>query len=218
MLKSGIYKITNPKNRIYIGQSIDIEKRLKNYNNILNSIKQPKLYNSFKKYGIENHKFEIICRCTYNELNNKERYYQELYNVVYDGLNCLLTKTIDKSGKMSVESRLKMSNKLIGNKRALGLKRSEEQKKSMSNSMKGRNAWNKGVKRTDEDLIKMSLNRKGKMLGENNHTSNLILNFETGIYYFGIREASESYDNKYHSMRDRLNGKTNNKTSFRCIK
>ena len=107
-----------------------------------------------------------------------------------------------------------MSSKLIGNKRTLGLKRSDEQKISMSNRMKGKPAWNKGVKRTDEDLIKISLNRKGKMLGENNHTSNLILNFETGIYYFGIREASESYDNNYHSMRDRLNGKIKNKTSF----
>jgi hypothetical protein len=55
------------------------------------------------------------------------------------------------------------------------------------------------------------------MLGENNHTSNLILNFETGIYYFGIREASESYDNNYHSMRDRLNGKIKNKTSFMYV-
>ena len=41
--------------------------------------------------------------------------------------------------------RKKMSSKLIGNKRTLGLKRSDEQKISISNRMKGKTAWNKGV-------------------------------------------------------------------------
>lgn len=214
----GIYKITSPSNKVYIGQSINIDKRFRSYKNLLHCKNQIKLYNSFLKYGVNNHTFEVVEECSVELLNERERYYQDFYNVLNCGLNCLLTKTSDRSGKMSIESRLKMSSKLIGNKRTLGLKRSDEQKISISNRMKGKTAWNKGVKRTDEDLIKMSLNRKGKMLGENNHTSNLILNFETGIYYFGIREASESYDNKYHSMRDRLNGKTNNKTSFKCLK
>ena len=211
---TGIYKITSPSKKIYIGQSVDIEKRFRSYKNLSHCKSQIKLYNSFLKYGVNNHIFEIVEECSIELLNDKERYYQDFYNVLNSGLNCLLTKTNDRSGKMSVESILKMSSKLIGNKRTLGLKRSDEQKISMSNRMKGKPAWNKGVKRTDEDLIKISLNRKGKMLGENNHTSNLILNFETGIYYFGIREASESYDNNYHSMRDRLNGKIKNKTSF----
>lgn len=59
----GIYKITSPNKRIYIGQSIDIERRFATYkrNNPIN--KQPRLYGSFKKYGVENHTFNTQFRC-----------------------------------------------------------------------------------------------------------------------------------------------------------
>jgi group I intron endonuclease len=213
----GIYKITSPSNKVYIGQSIDIERRLNSYLKMNHCKQQVRLYNSFKKYGAENHKFEIIEQCSVVILNDRERHYQEIYNTIDKGLNCLLTRTSDKSGMMSIESRNKMSIKLIGNSRSKGLKRTQEQKDLISNRMKGNTPWNKGVKRTEEELKKMSLNRKGKMTGEDNYMSNLIVNIETGIFYFGIREASDAYDGKYHSMRDRLNGKTKNKTSFKCL-
>lgn len=210
----GIYKITSPTKRVYIGQSINIEYRIESYKKLIRCKKQIKLYNSFKKYGVEKHIFEIICECEIGKLNDKERYYQDLFNVLQNGLNCLLTKSSDRSGKMSIESRLKMSKKLIGNSKALGLKKSDAEKKLMSDRMKGKTPWNLGIKRTKKELEKMSLNRKGKMTGENNHCSNLILNFETGIFYFGIKEACKSFDGNYHSMRDRLNGKTKNRTYF----
>ena len=54
----GIYKITSPTNKIYIGQSINIEKRFLNYNSI-NCKKQIRLYNSFKKYGFDKHKTNL---------------------------------------------------------------------------------------------------------------------------------------------------------------
>jgi group I intron endonuclease len=124
----GIYKIISPSNKIYIGQSIDIEKRFNSYSKLHHCKSQIKLYNSLKKYGINNHKFEILCECEISELNEKERYYQDLYSVLENGLNCLLTKSNDRNGKMSNESKKKMSIKLIGNTRTLGLKRSEKQK------------------------------------------------------------------------------------------
>jgi len=58
----GIYKIINPFGKIYIGQSVNIEKRFKTYKALSkNVIGQTKLYRSLKKYGAENHKFEILC-------------------------------------------------------------------------------------------------------------------------------------------------------------
>lgn len=87
----GIYKITNPKGKIYIGQSISIERRFKAYFN-LNCKKQIILYNSFLKYGVKNHIFETICECDISELNDKERYYQDLFLATSSsGLNCVLT-------------------------------------------------------------------------------------------------------------------------------
>ena len=59
----GIYKITSPSGKIYIGQSININKRQENYR-FPSSLKfQIKLRRSFQKYGPENHKFEIIEEC-----------------------------------------------------------------------------------------------------------------------------------------------------------
>lgn len=55
----GIYKITSPSNKIYIGQSRDIINRKYRYKSG-NVSRQRMLYASLKKYGWENHKFEII--------------------------------------------------------------------------------------------------------------------------------------------------------------
>ena len=73
MKKTGIYKITSPNNKIYIGQSIDIERRFKQYFSFNKSNKsQIKLWRSLKKYGCDNHVFEIIEQCNFKELNNRE--------------------------------------------------------------------------------------------------------------------------------------------------
>ena len=104
----GIYKITSPSNKIYIGQSTDIYKRFRYYKS-LHCKKQIVLFRSLLKHGVDSHKFEIIEECNETDLNNKERYYQELYNCVgKDGLNCRLTKSTDKSGKMSCDTIIRM--------------------------------------------------------------------------------------------------------------
>ena len=68
----GIYKITNPNGKVYIGQSVDIEKRLSNYKRLSQSIlEQPAIYNSLLKHGVENHIFEIIEECIIELLNER---------------------------------------------------------------------------------------------------------------------------------------------------
>lgn len=109
----GIYKITNPKNKIYIGQSINIKKRFLSYL-YKNCRNQTKLYNSFNKYKVENHKFEIIEECNINSLNERERYYQDFYNSLHNGLNCRLTLSLDKCGLISKETKNKISKSKKG--------------------------------------------------------------------------------------------------------
>ncbi len=75
----GIYKITNPKKQVHIGQSIDIIKRFRNYY-ILSCKGQKLLYESLKKYGVDKHKFQIISLCKRNELDILEKYYISVYN------------------------------------------------------------------------------------------------------------------------------------------
>jgi group I intron endonuclease len=118
----GIYKITNPKNQIYIGQSKNIEKRLAQYKTN-NAKAQPKLYDSFLKYGVENHSIEIICECEILELNEKERFYQDLYFVLgKNGLNLVLTKAKNKGVIFSEETKLKIKitrKKIRDNKKVI---------------------------------------------------------------------------------------------------
>ena len=58
----GIYKITSPSEKNYIGQAVNINKRFYRYKS-LDCSQQIILYKSFIKYGVENHIFEIIEEC-----------------------------------------------------------------------------------------------------------------------------------------------------------
>lgn len=89
----GIYKIENLLNgKIYIGQSIQIEKRFeqhkktayarkdRNYNNLI--------YKAIRKYGLENFAFEIIEEVPDNQdLDEREIYWISYYNSYKNGYN-----------------------------------------------------------------------------------------------------------------------------------
>jgi group I intron endonuclease len=102
----GIYKIISPSRRIYIGQSVDIERRKQEYKNI-KCKGQPKLYNSLLKYGWDNHLFEIVEECTLEQLNEREIYWGEYYNVLNNGLNCSLGKSGGKQSLKTISKRAK---------------------------------------------------------------------------------------------------------------
>lgn len=104
----GIYKITSPSGKIYIGESININRRWKKYKR-LDCKGQHKLYNSFNKYGVLKHVFKIIEECSFNNLYIRERYWQEYYKAVELGNNCLYTNTKYKKAIFSKIIRDKMS-------------------------------------------------------------------------------------------------------------
>ena len=104
----GIYKITSPSGKIYIGQSVHIQNRFSAYRRLSNCSEQHKLYRSFLKYNVQNHIFEIIEECQLDSLNTRERYWQEFYDTINNGLNCMLTRDEHRSGKHSQETIEKM--------------------------------------------------------------------------------------------------------------
>lgn len=111
----GIYKITSPSGKVYIGQAVDIERRRKEYVG-LHCKNQTKLYNSLVKYGFSEHIFEVIEECGIGELNVRERHWQDLYNVLEEGLNLRLTGTENTSGRQAkdtVEKRVVKNRKPI---------------------------------------------------------------------------------------------------------
>ncbi len=62
----GIYKITSPSKRVYIGQSLNILLRFSYYKR-MSCVKQTKLYRSLKKHGVEKHSFDIVHVCEPSE-------------------------------------------------------------------------------------------------------------------------------------------------------
>ncbi len=79
----GIYKITNQKTgECYIGQSVDCKKRWSEHLKAALGIDTPagnKLYKAMQEYGIENFSFELLESCKSSELNQKEKYFINLY-------------------------------------------------------------------------------------------------------------------------------------------
>ena len=97
----GIYKITNPKGKIYVGKSKNILSRFNSYYKIQHCKQQRKLYNSLKKYGPENHIFEILEECDLSVINEREIYWILSLGCIEFGLN--LTHGGD-GGTLSTES------------------------------------------------------------------------------------------------------------------
>lgn len=209
----GIYKITSYSGRVYIGQAKDIYDRWCDYYNIACN-KQPRIFRSLNKYGPEKHGFEIIEECSIEDLNIRERYWQEFYDVLGPmGMNCQYVRTEDKKGQIREDdSRLNKGEKHHN----FGRIRSEETKRRISKSKKGVYAgerhYNWGKKLSEETLKKKSEKRKGKCMGEENVKSKIILDLQTGIYYFGCREAAEAYGINKRSLWEQLSGKLKNRT------
>ena len=126
----GIYKITNPKGRVYVGESLDIEKRWNQYKN-RHYNKQWKLARSIDKYGWDSHEVEVLEECEVAIMRERERYWQLHYNSIQQGLNLKLTGIGDIKTEDSMDVRKNRS------KGQTGRVQSEETKKKLSEIRKG---------------------------------------------------------------------------------
>ena len=80
-MSCGIYKITNKiNNKIYIGQSVNIEQRFYTHcSDAMNKTDNNYFHNAIRKYGAESFLIETVENCDDNELNNKEIYWIGFY-------------------------------------------------------------------------------------------------------------------------------------------
>jgi group I intron endonuclease len=229
-----IYKITNPKGKIYIGSTINLKDRIYRYKS--NRIKyQVKIQRSIYKYGWDAHSFEIIKECDSDKRYYYEFYYGSLYDVISDkGLNCKLPKINDTYQSMSQETKIKIG---LAHK---GKKLSEEQKKQISirsknwhknndHPMSGAIPWNKGKSvfkcdknpmygvRRDTDW-KAKHSERMKLLnprGENHFKSKIVFDFINGIYYTNVKEACDLLSIKYSTLKTILRKNRPNKYNLK---
>ena len=213
MLTQGIYKITSPSGRIYIGQSININKRFKRYKQ-LDCKSQLILYKSLIKYGYSNHTFEVIELCNEDQLNERERYFQDVYDVTgSNGLNCQLTTTNTKSGKHSEETKNKMSSSHTGKKHTeetknkmrvacVGRRPSKKAIDKASIANKG-NTYNLGRVASEDTKKKISISK-----------SKVVICTVTNKTFIGVRAAAEFLEIPRATLKGKLNGNANNNTSM----
>ena len=147
---TGIYKITNLVNsKVYIGASRRIETRFMEHRNGHTAIAD-----DLKTFGLENFKFEVLLECPEDMLCQWERDMIALYDA-----------DDPEKGYNNPKDRpysLKASESHRGTHRA---PHSEEAKRKISEKMKGRKAWNKGIPLSDEVRRKISESLKGKPSG-----------------------------------------------------
>lgn len=162
----GIYKITNPEGKSYIGLSREIEVRWNSYKN-MQFQSNTLLKESFKKYGYSNHIFEIIEEIKLSEdtygkntalLRKRERYWISKFDTFYNGLN--QNGGGSGCGSHTTESKQKISESLKGRPKPtdFGEKRkkwqnSEEWKKKLSIAMTGKPSPLKGKDRSYKGRI-----------------------------------------------------------------
>lgn len=198
----GIYQITNTANgKKYIGQSIDVERRLKQHKWELNNNSHSNyhLQGSWNKYGSDSFTFDIIKECSESLLDYYEKEYIFTWNLTNDvnGYNLQdggghFKHSIETKQKIS-ESKQKMSDetkkKISENNGRYwkGKARSEETKKKISEA-------NKGKTLSEEAKKKMSEARKGEkhsMFGKH-HSKNTKIEISkarntTGFYSVSIQ-------------------------------
>jgi group I intron endonuclease len=134
----GIYKIVSPSGGVYIGQSVEMQDRWRFYRR-MHAKGQVKLYNSFLKYGVENHEFSIVHQLPSDVTSEVLDVYEQIYIDQYRATNhkMLNLKDAGSNGKCS-----------------------EETKRKMSLSKKGKPTWNKGIPASAETRKKQSEARR----------------------------------------------------------
>lgn len=130
----GIYKITNSVNgKVYIGQTKNFSHRkachvydLKN-----NRHSNPYLQADFNG-GSSEFKFEMLCKCKVEDLDDLETFYINKYKSYDRGCGYNIDKASSGNGIKAQETIDRMSSAKIGNTAMCGIKLSDEWKKHLS--------------------------------------------------------------------------------------
>jgi group I intron endonuclease len=187
----GIYKITSPTGKVYIGQSRDIEHRWKTHKwKGARSNKDAKypLYLSMNKHGVDSHAFEVVEQCTFVELNIRERYWQDYYNVLKDGLNGTLqaAEGIPKIYSQAARDAVSQNSKKLVH--------TDETKAILAKHAKER--WT-GIPKTEQHKRNISASKTGQKKGPMSQEDKLSKSIAAKSQRVASREKCEWCDKIY---------------------
>jgi len=183
-----IYKIKNKiDNKTYIGQTTqDLESRWRNHRK--NSSNCRYLKSAFKKYGVENFVFKLVCITFDNQLDDMEIKYIEQYKcLVPNGYNIRLGGNSGKhheetKRKISESLKLRYASGLIHPRHQLGKRHNEITKNKISES-------NKGRKISQESINKRIISRRKNKIIQFDIDGNIVNSFDSckeAAEYIGI--------------------------------
>lgn len=183
----GIYAITNKVNsKIYIGQSIDVDRRWNDHIKELNNGEHVNNYlqNAWTKYGQDNFEFGILEEIFEKELNEREEYWICFYksNIRKFGYNLM---SGGNSSRHAEETKQKISNSLKG------IKRTEKQKANIGKGSKNRIPWNKGKSMSEEqkEKIKQTFKERQPNKGQVSWNKGLTKETDERVRNNGIQSA-----------------------------
>ena len=146
------------------------------------------------------------------------------YDLTQEEANELESFLIQEYGRKDCNKGF-LVNLTDGGEGTLGYKMSQSQKDKIGNINRGdNNFWRKSPKelhpmygrilnlnpyygKTHSEDVKNKMRKPHfKNRGENHPKSKIILNTETGVFYMSIKEASESCELKYNTLKNILNG------------
>lgn len=181
----GIYKITSPSGKVYIGQSWNIYKRWNSYRKGHNCKNQRLLYHSLLKYGHSSHVFEIIHELPLDVSQETLDNYEQLYMDAFTdcGKVLLNIRSGGSRGKLSDETKLRIGaankialkgNKPPGTGKSMeeyhGKEKADKIKKSISEKLQGK------------PLSKEAINKRKEYYKSNGHPNKgMIVSDETRL-------------------------------------
>lgn len=192
-----VYKHTNKfNNKVYIG--ITSQKPEQRWgNNGANYKTSPHFYSAIQKYGWDSFKHEIL----FTELTKEEACLKEQELIkLYNSMNKEFGYNQTSGGEcctMSDESKLKLSQSMIGNKNGVGHPCSNEKKQKISDAQKGR----KLTKEHKDKLSKAASKRhtpcsesKKKTLSQNYPKKRKIYCEELDMVFESVQECGRQLD------------------------
>ncbi len=223
-----IYKIVNPDGKIYVGQTRNFEQRLEDHKSRKNK-KAKRLNESLHIHDIKLHVISVLEECLEEDLDCKERYWQDFYDVLGEnGLNSILTKCGNLKRDTLESVRIEMSVRQQGETNSFyGKEHTGEAKEKIRLANLGENNHNYGRKLTDEEkdnlrkhrlLFKHSQETIEKLrllsLGSNNPRAKKVIDTQTLQIWGCIKDCANDLGMKYHTLFHQLKGKYPNKTKI----
>ena len=168
----------------------------------------------------------------YGRLNNKTGILANMTDGGEGTLNRILSDETrlklgrgNRGKKRTEESKSKQSESTKGQKKPesqslklksfrTGKKWDENVRKKISEKKIGQTSWNKGLKFSEEIKEKMSLSKKNKKVGGENHMAKKVINTITGEIFNTLKDAANSLDMNYSNFKHKIK---NQKINFKYL-